>query len=81
VFDPAGLRKDLPEFLLTDRDDRGVVIENDGARAGGALIEREYVRHGWNLLDGAKAGPILTKQLQTRARGEETGRKGPLGSY
>ena len=31
VLDPAGLGKDLREFLLADGDDRGVVIEDDGA--------------------------------------------------
>ena len=46
VLDPAGLRKDLCELLLRDRADGAVVIEDDGARTGRALIEREDVRHG-----------------------------------
>ena len=45
VLDPAGLGKDLPELALADRDDLGVVIEDDGARAGGALVEGEDVSH------------------------------------
>ena len=46
VLDPPGARKDLREFLLRDRADRAVVIEDDGARAGRALVERKDVRHG-----------------------------------
>ena len=41
VLDPAGLREDLPELLLRDRADRARMIEDEGAGAGGALIERE----------------------------------------
>ena len=45
VLDPAGLRKDLLELLLADGHDGAVVIENDGARAGRALVEGEDVWH------------------------------------
>ena len=45
VLDPARLRKDLLELPLPDGDDGAVVIEDDGARAGRALIEGEDVRH------------------------------------
>jgi hypothetical protein len=31
VFDPAGLRENLPEFLLGRSDDAALPIENDGA--------------------------------------------------
>ena len=43
VLDPAGLREDLRELPLRARDAFAVVIEQDGARAGRALIEREDV--------------------------------------
>ena len=45
VLDPAGLREDLRELPLADGDDVGVVIEHDGARTGGALVECEDVSH------------------------------------
>ena len=41
MLDPAGLRKELPEFLLRDRADRAGMIEEEGAGAGRALVERE----------------------------------------
>ena len=44
VLDPPRARKDLGELLLRNRHDRAVVIEHDGARARGALVESEYVR-------------------------------------
>jgi hypothetical protein len=40
VLDPAGLREDLAEFALRARARRAFCIEDDGARAGRALIER-----------------------------------------
>ena len=46
VLDPAGLREDLLKLALADGDDGRVVIEDDRARAGGALVEGEDVRHG-----------------------------------
>ena len=54
VLDPAGLREDLLELLLRDADDGAVVVEHDGAGAGGALVEREDVRHV-----GSPAGPRM----------------------
>ena len=39
-------RKDLGELLLRDGADRAALVEHDRAGAGGALIEREDVRHG-----------------------------------
>ena len=45
VLDPARTRKDLREFPLAGGHDIRVLIEDDGARARGALIEREDVRH------------------------------------
>jgi hypothetical protein len=47
VLDPAGLGEDLPEFLLRRARNPPVVVEEDGARAGGALVESEDVRPGW----------------------------------
>jgi hypothetical protein len=41
VLHPSGLRKDLRELLLRDGANRSVVIEDDGARTGGPLVEGE----------------------------------------
>src|SRR5204862_5819166 len=46
VLDPAGLRKDLLELALRSGDGHAVLVEEDGARAGGALIQRKDVTHG-----------------------------------
>ena len=46
VFDPAGLREELAKLLLGDGDDGALVVEDDGARTGRALIESEDVFHG-----------------------------------
>ena len=43
VLDPAGLRVDLAELALRHRDDAAVAVEDDAARAGGALVEGEEV--------------------------------------
>src|SRR4029453_11357299 len=43
VLDPARLRKDLLKLLLADRDNGPVVIEHDGAGAGGPLVQRGTV--------------------------------------
>ena len=45
VLDPAGLRKICGNSFCATATMRAVVIEQDGARAGGALIECEDVRH------------------------------------
>src|SRR5205807_8845893 len=46
MLDPAGLRIDLPQFALRGADRGAFLVEQDGARAGRALIERENVTHG-----------------------------------
>ena len=57
VFDPAGTREDLPKLALTDGYDGRFVIEDDRARAGGALVEGDDVRHGSNSgSDSRRAG-------------------------
>ncbi len=45
VLDPARLREHLAEFLLRDSDDAAGVVEQDGARARGALVEGKDVSH------------------------------------
>jgi hypothetical protein len=45
VLDPAGLRKVLRQLALRHRDDAALRIEDDAARAGGALVQREDVAH------------------------------------
>jgi hypothetical protein len=45
VFDPAGLGKDLREFLLRHAAHAAVAIEEHGTRARCALVESEDVRH------------------------------------
>ena len=46
VFDPPGCGIDLLVLFLGLRNDAAGVVENDEARAGGALIERsEISRH------------------------------------
>src|SRR6185295_13578617 len=46
VLDPARLRKDLRELALRDRLRHAFLVEEDGARAGRSLVEREDVTHG-----------------------------------
>ena len=46
VLDPAGVRVDLPKFLLRHGQHRAVGLEDDAAGAGGALVEGEDVGHG-----------------------------------
>ncbi|KAG0163130.1 hypothetical protein DFQ30_000701 [Apophysomyces sp. BC1015] len=43
VLNPARLRIDLAEFLLGSRHDAPRAVEHDGARVGGALIQRQDV--------------------------------------
>ncbi len=45
VLDPSGAGIDLAEFVLRDASDAAVVVEENGAGAGGALVERENVIH------------------------------------
>ncbi len=45
VLDPAGLREDLAELALREAAHRAGLVEDDGARAGGALIEGEDDLH------------------------------------
>ena len=62
VLHPAGLGKDLTEFFLGQRDDAPAVVEHDGARAGGALIERQNVLHAGHqvLYSSAAITPPIT---------------------
>jgi hypothetical protein len=46
VLDPAGLRKDLPEFLLGGSENGTGLIEDDRAGARRPLIECEDAAHG-----------------------------------
>ena len=43
VLDPARFRVDLGEFLLCNADTLAGLVEEDGAGAGGALVEGEDV--------------------------------------
>ena len=43
VLDPPGAREDLLVLLLLDRDDLAVVIEQDGAGGGRALVDGQDV--------------------------------------
>jgi hypothetical protein len=43
VFHPARLRKDLAELALRHGDDAAAAVEDDGARAGRALVQGEQV--------------------------------------
>jgi hypothetical protein len=43
MLDPAGLRKNLAEFLLGDATYLPGMIEQDGAGTGGPLVESENV--------------------------------------
>jgi hypothetical protein len=39
VFDPAGLREELRELALIESADGAALVEHDGTRTRGALIE------------------------------------------
>jgi hypothetical protein len=41
VLDPAGVRKNLPEFFLRDAMNTASTIKQNGARAGRALVDRQ----------------------------------------
>ena len=47
VFDPARLGVDLGDLLLRHGHDLALGVEHNAARAGGALVEREEVGHGF----------------------------------
>src|SRR5579871_4363289 len=47
VLDPARLRVELLELVLRYRGNGAVFVKKNRARAGGALIERKNVTHGW----------------------------------
>jgi hypothetical protein len=63
VLDPARTRKDLWKLPLADGDDRGIVIEDDGARARRALIEGEDVWHYSGSENTAGEDGILLEAL------------------
>ena len=48
VLDPAGLRVDLAELALRHGDDPAARVEDDRARARGALVEGEQVAGSWH---------------------------------
>ena len=57
VLDPTGLGEVLGEFLLRDGEGAAAVVVDDGAGAGGALIESEEVFHGeTNICQGRGRG-------------------------
>ena len=45
MFHPTRLGENLRKLLLRDGDDGARVVEHDGARTGGALVEGEDVAH------------------------------------
>ena len=55
VLHPTGPREDLCERDLRLREPRAVAVEHDRARAGGPLVEREYVGHATSST--SSAGP------------------------
>ena len=56
VLDPPRLREELSELFLRHRDGDAVVIEQDGARAGGSLVESKDIGHRRSLM---QADPVL----------------------
>ena len=64
VLDPTRLGKVLGKFLLGFGDGAAAVIEDEGARRRGALVEREdeFLVHGAGLGTGwgVEAGPKVT---------------------
>ena len=51
MLDPAGLGVDLRELDAMGSDEIGVLIEHDGAGAGGTLIQRNDILHNTASLD------------------------------
>ena len=64
VLHPAGLGEDLPELALRGPLDPAVVIEQDGAGAGGPLVQREDVGH-------LEPHPGFYRNLRDRSKPEE----------
>jgi hypothetical protein len=52
VLHPSGPGKDLLKLPLGDGPDGAGLVEDDGARAGGALVERKDMSHGEVLPGG-----------------------------
>ena len=48
MLHPAGLGENLPELLVHDRTDIAGFVKEDAAAAGGALVERHDVLHGFS---------------------------------
>jgi hypothetical protein len=71
VLHPAGLRKVLGELALRQRGDAAVAVEDDGARAGGALVEGEQVVLGHGL------SPVAATLPQPGGRARDTSRPMP----
>ena len=80
VLDPAGLWEDLPELALRHRDDAAHLVEDDAARTGGALVEREDVAHAG--LRAAWGRPLHAAQSNPQPPGAaavtDPGRQGGL---
>ena len=70
VLDPAGLRKVLRELALRQRDDAAGGIEQQRARAGGALVERE------DELVGRSGAALTVQSVRRRARAASGPRRG-----
>ena len=62
VRHPAGLRVDLRELERRLRDGRAAVVEEDRARAGGALVERQDVlRHALSVLEARRTSGLARR--------------------
>ena len=63
VFNPPGLWKVLTEFALRLRDDLATRVEDQRARTGGALVEREM-----HFFEDLGAAPIRIQPARPRGR-------------
>ena len=63
MFHPAGFREDLLVFLLVDRDDAALVVEDHAPRGRGALVDRCYV-----LLTHLASNPFITGDIDVKFR-------------
>ena len=68
VLDPAGLRKVLRQLALRLRDDAALRIEDDAARAGRALVQREDVAHRVSCEPPVVAGAVFMQVNLTDIR-------------